>query len=72
MKRYISNEMINKIKEVIKIAYMETAGFSKTPDEMFNIEYTEEVKRNTALWRKTWIIYPLQEIIDKIEENKKQ
>jgi hypothetical protein len=56
MKRYINNKMMDALKRILEDAKMEDADFSK--------ELKEEIK----LYMDTWIIFPLQQIIEELEK----
>ena len=55
------------IEHVIETATMKHDGFGKDND-MPNDKYTNEIREATKLWRETWIIAPLKEILAKVKQ----
>lgn len=74
---YISQSDLNRLNEIAKTATMENASFG-FPNEKFhaplesygpNVETTPDqfIKERTKLWRESWIIAPLQEILKRYD-----
>lgn len=53
-------KIIAHLKEVRKTATMENAGFNPSFDSI--------IKEETKIWRDTWLIIPLDEIIKELEK----
>lgn len=60
---YIKIAQLWRLKEIVNTATMNNASFY-----MNNEEKNNEIKRVTRLWRETWIISPLNHIINDIEK----
>ena len=71
---YITQYQLNQLKEIARVATMETAGFnfpgetvtvkgSLTGDDDGTFDTTEMIRDRTRIWRETWIVNPLQDII---------
>ena len=50
-------KILKMLREIRECATMESADFSKS------------IKEQTELWRESWIISPLDEVIKMLEEN---
>jgi len=61
---YISVKDLDRLKEVRRIATMESASW--TMDESRN----DEIRETIRLWMRSWIYGPLDEILVKIESQK--
>jgi len=63
---YIKIEELSALKRISVLATMKTADF-----DSYNNEINILIKGKTKLWRETWIISPLNEIIGNIEGRNK-
>ena len=62
-------KMLNDLKEIRAIATMQTARFHVGEEPFpFGAECTELVREATRIWRESWIIGPLDEIIKELEK----
>lgn len=64
--------ILRKLREVRKTATMESASFylQKEPGDwlkMGNETDTELIREATKLWRQSWILHPLREVIEELE-----
>lgn len=74
---YISKAQLAKLKEVARIATMETAGFGFDQETFFaplesfreHVKTTpnEFIKTRTKQWREAWLVEPLNDLIQEIE-----
>jgi len=63
------NKIISILQDVRDTSKMTHCRFNKGGDSMISEEdekYTEEIKRATRIWRESWIINPLTEIVEKL------
>ena len=63
----ISNKSVEALKEVLETAKMERCGFSLTQKAMSNDADTEAIREATRLWRQSWIITPLREVLATVQ-----
>jgi hypothetical protein len=74
---YINQRDLNRLREIARTATMQTAGFCfphekvSAPRESFGpveeMTIDELIKDRTRIWRDSWIVNPLNEMIDRIE-----
>lgn len=74
---YISQRDLNRLREIARTATMETAGFDfphekvSAPRETFGpveeMRIDDLIKTRTKIWRDSWIVNPLREMIERIE-----
>lgn len=57
------NRLIDKLKELRRISTMETANF-----DIFNPQTTIFIKETTRLYRESWLIEPLDRLIEEFEK----
>jgi hypothetical protein len=64
------HELLTTLREIREIATMKNASFriGKEPFP-FGAECTDLVRTATQLWRDSWIIGPLDEVIAEIEKS---
>jgi len=71
--RRVPQHIINKLKEVRATATMETASFGFPNDEVIATHHgergliahpTDYIKERTRPWRHSWVIGPLDEILE--------
>jgi hypothetical protein len=69
-----TRHILETLREVRNIAEMKHASFRKPSAEIGsrdywnNDAYTKEIAEATRLWRQSWIIGPLDEIIEMLEK----
>ena len=62
------HQMLEQLKDIRKVATMESASFRIGEQPFpFGAECTDLVRVATKLWRDSWIIGPLDEIIAALE-----
>lgn len=64
--------ILRKLREVRKTATMESASFYLPKEKedwlkMGNDADTEKIREATRLWRQSWILHPLNEVIKDLE-----
>lgn len=65
----ITDEELQDLREIMKTATMKTANFRKIgPDADKDDEIDALVKERTRIWRNTWIVEPLRDMIEAIEQ----
>ncbi len=55
--------LLSELKELRRVATMETANFGSQGS-------TENIKRQTKVWRGSWLIAPLDRLIERYETGK--
>ena len=58
--------VINRLKDARQTATMETASFSLS-EGMGNEKDTEAIREATDLWRRSWILTPIDEAIEVLQ-----
>ena len=72
MKKMELYQTIETLKEIRRVATMKTMSLQtynmKPRLDIDNATLTAIVESSTELWRETWIITPLDEVIEKLEK----
>ena len=61
-------EIIKLVKDAIEYTKMTNAGFSKTPNDMPDKDYTKEIIEATRIYRNTWIIGTLELALEELKK----
>lgn len=70
---YISQKDLDTIKDALAMLDMKTASFSDPAQSnpfTGRDEFTAKVREATRIWRESWIIGPIEEVIIRIEDRK--
>jgi len=65
-----TKHILDELKQIREHSEMKKASFTRPGYSVFskeNEKFTQEVREGTRNWRNTWIIAPLDEIIDMLE-----
>ncbi len=66
--------ILSKLRETRRTATMENASFCLDNKgelkywKMGNDDDTARIRESTKLWRQSWLLYPLDEVIKELEE----
>jgi hypothetical protein len=61
--------LISELKQIAKVARMESCDFGSIGNASIgNKNPTQFIRERTKLWRHSWIIGPLEELIDRYEK----
>lgn len=64
------SQIIQQLREIRNIATMENASFRVGDDPgPFGADVTDLVRQATRLWRNSWIVGPLDELIAELERD---
>lgn len=64
----ITADELRRLREVARIATMETSNFNEGSS---GNDVDALIKARTRIWRNAWIINPLKEILDAIDDREK-
>lgn len=64
----LTKNVRKQLESILRAAEMQKAGFNKPSKLPSAQDYTDEVVEATRLYRETWIIEPLQELLDADKE----
>lgn len=72
----ITKKQIPEVKEMLRIAKMENAGFG-FPEDIVTFHGREThidefIKEQTRLYRETWLIAPLERLLNELEAKSKK
>lgn len=71
----LKEEILREVRDAIRAATMEGAGFNALGDSEYHLPKDEEevnafIKNRTKLYRQSWIIGPLERVVKHLEAGK--